>query len=56
MKVKSDHRSNFFQFKQLERRSLKKIRAPTGTIQIIREFYFHIHVDVYCISDGNNTG
>ena len=29
MKVKCDHRSNFFQFKQLERRSLKKIRAST---------------------------
>ena len=31
MKVKNDHRSKFFfQFKQLERRSLKKIRASTG--------------------------
>ena len=30
MKVKCDHRSKFFQFKQLERRSLKKIRASTG--------------------------
>ena len=30
MKVKSDHHSKFFQFKQLERRSLKKIRASTG--------------------------
>ena len=30
MKVKCDHRSKFFQFKQLESRSLKKIRASTG--------------------------
>ena len=29
MKLKNDHRSKF-QFKQLERRSLKKIRASTG--------------------------
>ena len=29
MQVKSDHRSKF-QFKQLEKRSLKKIRASTG--------------------------
>ena len=30
MKVKNDHRSKFSNFKQLERRSLKKIRASTG--------------------------
>ena len=30
MKVKCDHRSKFSNFKQLERRSLKKIRASTG--------------------------
>ena len=30
MNAKSDHRSKVFQFKQLERRSLKKIRASTG--------------------------
>ena len=31
IKVKNDHRSKIFQFKQLERRSLKKkIRASTG--------------------------
>ena len=30
LKVKSDHRSKFVQFKQLERRSLKKTRASTG--------------------------
>ena len=30
LKVKCDHRSKIFQFKQLERRSLKKIRASTG--------------------------
>ena len=29
-KVKNDPRSKIFQFKQLERRSLKKIRASTG--------------------------
>ena len=30
LKVKSDHSSKFFQFKQLEGRSLKNIRASTG--------------------------
>jgi len=29
LQVKNDHRSKFFQFKQLEKRSLKKIRAST---------------------------
>ena len=29
-KVKGDHRSKFFQFKQLEGTSLKNIRASTG--------------------------
>ena len=30
MKVKSDHRSKFFQFKQLERRRLKKKKKNQG--------------------------
>ena len=30
MEVENDHRSKFSQFKQLERRNLKKIRASTG--------------------------
>ena len=38
LKVKCDHRSKFFQFKQLESRSLKKIRAffQASTFQLLK--------------------
>ena len=40
MKVKNDPRSEFSNFKQLERRSLKKIRASTGFEPVTSFFFF----------------
>jgi len=51
MKVKNDHRSKFFQLKQLERRSLKKkIRASTGN----PDFFSLLHLGPIYITSREN--
>jgi len=45
LQVKNDHRSKFFQFKQLEKRSLKK----SGLQRIYELFHIYFTSWVFCL-------